>query len=182
MTVAHGEEFYSISMEDSVYPNCMYSMLRDGSVEWFYALNECREILDQRQASIEFEKLAEYFLTGIKLKIKNLVDDLVTDENEDYDEKFLAPETKTVSTIKKLLNKIYCELDEEELPLPALVPDGKGGVEANWKLNGRYLQLIVPNSNSGEPYVFRKNGKEFQIKNFANHHELLENIYWLLEK
>jgi hypothetical protein len=111
---------------------------------------------------------------------KGKIELLVNDYADDYDEDFLLPNRRSTLKIEELLKRIF-SVFEDNLPVPSLSADGQGGIEATWRAENRYLQIIVPYDVKKAPYLFYKNEGDFAIESFTKNYELIQRVAWLLQ-
>lgn len=110
----------------------------------------------------------------------NIVNDLRKIRDESFDEDSLPPTQVAEENIKSLLHHAFEKLGLR-LQIPNFIPTDSGGIEAEWKKNGRYLQLICPPSEEKKPYLFVKENDKYAIEHFNDSDDFIERINWLIE-
>lgn len=142
------------------------------------AMDRFAETLELRESSVQ-GKLYETEFEDSVSKVLEKIDSLLVDESDDYDDKFLPPIEEKLSQMKSFITEL-CQVKGKKFIVPAFVPDGKGGIEANWHNNNRYLQVIISASNTKGPYLFHKEGSHYGIEYFTTGSELAMRFDWLM--
>ncbi len=106
--------------------------------------------------------------------------DVLRNDEGDYDDEFLIPSDISISKMEDFIHFIYGKFNSNEIGQASFSPDGNGGIEATWKLNSRYLQIIIPSNK--EPYLFYKQKSDFKIEQFSHTYELNKWFSWLIQE
>jgi len=109
-----------------------------------------------------------------------IITDLGEIRDEIFDEDSQPPTQAAEENIKSLLHSAFEKLGLR-LQIPNFVPTDSGGIEAEWKKDGRYLQLICPPTEEKKPYLFIKENDKYGIEEFQTSEEFIERINWLIE-
>ncbi|MDQ3322788.1 MAG: hypothetical protein M3525_10240 [Acidobacteriota bacterium] len=100
--------------------------------------------------------------------------------DEVFNEEFQPPTELAAQNTQSLLHKAFSKLGLK-LPVPNFIPTDLSGIEAEWKNGNRYLQLICPPTDDKKPYLFFKEGVEYDIEPFENSDDFIKRIAWLIE-
>lgn len=113
-------------------------------------------------------------------KLFDKIDALLDDEDGDYDDEFLIPTEHAINEMKSLISEIYC-IFGNAIDFVKFLPNGKGGVEAVFRKNGRILHLIAPSKGDKNPYLFHKEQSTHKIEQISDTKDLIFWVKWLLE-
>ncbi len=100
--------------------------------------------------------------------------------DEVFNEEFQPPTELAKQNTQNLLHKAFSKLGLK-LPIPNFIPTDLSGIEVEWKNGNRYLQLICPPTHEKKPYLFFKEGVEYDIELFENSDDFVKRIAWLIE-
>lgn len=114
-------------------------------------------------------KIGTFFLNGLYL--------LTQDE---YDEEFLAPTDFSYQTIGKFLKNLS-ETFDRLLPIPNFIPDGEGGIRAEWNVRGKEIRLVCPAKPDWKPYIYFEEGDFYDIEKDVKIVNFIKRFKWLLD-
>ena len=70
---------------------------------------------------------------------------------------------------------------DKSLPIPSVVPDGEGGIRAEWELRGKILSLVCPAKPDWKPYVYIEDGDYYKAERNVKPNTFVRQFSWLLE-
>ncbi len=98
---------------------------------------------------------------------------------DEYDDEFLAPTNFAYQTIVKFLRGLSESFDRL-LPIPNFVPDGEGGIRAEWKICGRILSLVCPAKSDWKPYIYFEEGDFYDVNKDVKLGTFIKRFSWLI--
>lgn len=140
---------------------------------------------------VSTEKLAERVIqreqenfSSIKINQQqnwqDFLDELFKLTQDEYDEDFLAPTDFSYQTMRKFL-KGLCENFSRPLPIPNFIPDGEGGIRAEWNIRGKEIRLVCPAKFDWKPYIYFEEGDFYDVEKDVKMKSLIKHFIWLLE-
>lgn len=111
---------------------------------------------------------------------QNLLDELNSLKNDEYDEEFLAPTKYAYDLAQSFLDDAF-RLYERGLPTPNIIPNGEGGIRLEWISDSRELRLICPSQNDKPAYIYYQEGNEYSVETDATPSMLITRLDWLTE-
>ncbi len=98
-----------------------------------------------------------------------------------YDEEFLAPTNFAYQSILKFLDSLSKSFNKR-LPVPSFIPDGEGGIRAQWEIQGRELRLVCPAKPDWKPYLYHEEGNSYDVKKDLKAGIFIKWFSWLLNE
>ncbi len=98
---------------------------------------------------------------------------------DDYDEEFLAPTDFAYQTMEKFLRGLSESFDRL-LPIPNIVPDGEGGIRAEWEIRGKILSLVCPSKSDWKPYIYFEEGDFYDAEKDVRLGIFIKRFSWLI--
>ncbi len=98
---------------------------------------------------------------------------------DEYDEDFLAPTNFAYQTMEKFLKGLSDSFNRT-LPIPNFVPDGEGGIRAEWEIRGKMLSLVCPAKSDWKPYIYFEEGDFYDVNKDVKLGIFIKRFSWLL--
>lgn len=95
-----------------------------------------------------------------------------------YDEEFLAPTNFAYQSILTFLDSLSKSFNKR-LPVPSFIPDGEGGIRAEWEILGRELRLVCPAKPDWKPYIYYEEGDSYDVKKDLKVGTFIKWFSWL---
>lgn len=100
---------------------------------------------------------------------------------DEYDEEFLAPTNFSYQSILKFLDSLSKSFNKR-LPLPNFIPDGEGGIRAEWENQGRELRLVCPAKPNWKPYLYHEEGDSYDVEKDLKVGTFIKWFSWLFNE
>ncbi len=100
---------------------------------------------------------------------------------DEYDGEFLAPTNFAYQSILKFLDSLS-KFFSKRLPVPSFVPDGEGGIRAEWEIQGRELRLVCPAKPDWKPYLYHEEGNSYDVEKDLKAGTFIKWFSWLLNE
>lgn len=97
-----------------------------------------------------------------------------------YDEEFLAPTDFSYQNMGNFL-KGLCENFTRPLPIPNFIPDGEGGIRAEWNVRDKEIRLVCPAKHDWKSYVYFEEGDFYDVEKDVKIKNLVRRFNWLFE-
>lgn len=133
-----------------------------------------KKVLEQEQnrfSSIEINQRENW---------QDFLIELVKLTQDEYDNEFLAPTDFAYQTVGKFL-KGLSENFNRPLPIPNFIPDGEGGIRAEWNIRGKEIRLVCPSKIEWKPYIYFEEGEFYDVEKDINIRSLVKRFNWLLD-
>jgi hypothetical protein len=118
--------------------------------------------INQRKSLLEFKTELEQLLS------------------EDYDEEFLKPTRFALTTMMSFLLSLSQSFSPP-LPIPHFIPDGEGGLRAEWERFGKEIRLVCPSDGSRKPYLYFELGDSYDLVRDISNAKFVGQFKWLLK-
>ena len=109
-----------------------------------------------------------------------IFNELLKLNKEIYDEDYLAPTKFALHTAEEFLLSLIDSYDKP-LPIPNFIPDGEGGIRAEWEIKGRELRLVCPAKNDWKPYLYHEEGDTYKAEKNLQTGTFLRWFNWLVK-
>lgn len=100
---------------------------------------------------------------------------------DEYDEEFLAPTNFAYQAILKFLDGLSNSFNRR-LPVPCFIPDGEGGIRAEWEIQGRELRLVCPAKPDWKPYLYHEEGNYYDAEKDLKVGTFVKWFSWLFNE
>lgn len=100
---------------------------------------------------------------------------------DEYDEEFLTPTNFAYQSILKFLDELS-NSSTKILPLPNFIPDGEGGIRAEWEIRDRELRLVCPAKPDWKSYLYHEEGDSYNVEKDLKVGTFIKWFSWLLNE
>jgi len=100
---------------------------------------------------------------------------------DDYDEEFIAPTNFAYQSIVQFLDGLSNFFDRT-LPIPNFIPDGEGGIRAEWNIQGREIRLVCPAKSDWKPYIYFEESNYYEVEKDLKLGTFIKGFSWLLNE
>jgi hypothetical protein len=91
-------------------------------------------------------------------ELNNILDDLAALNNkENVDDYIFKPTKRAYRTAEFYVRKLYEKMGDA-FPAPSFIPDGEGGVDIEWEVEGKELTLSCRAKSEQEDFLYVKKG------------------------
>jgi hypothetical protein len=98
---------------------------------------------------------------------------------EDVEDEYTFKPTERAYTEAKLTIEETADLMGKGFPMPRIVPDGEGGIVADWLRNGRRVRLRFRANKERRDYIYHRSGEHYDVERMTTEN-LIERLGWLL--
>jgi len=113
--------------------------------------------------------------------VQNFREKLFELTQDEYTEEFLAPTNFAYQSILKFLDSLSKSFNKR-LPVPSFIPDGEGGIRAEWEIQGRELRLVCPAKPDWKPYLYHEEGDSYDVEKDLKARTFIKWFSWLLNE
>lgn len=129
--------------------------------------------------TIQRERNFSSFEINQQENLREFQEELFILTNDEYDDDFLAPTNFAYQSMLKFLRGLS-ETFNQTLPIPSFIPDGEGGIRAEWEIRGRTLSLVCPAKYSWKPYIYFEEEDFYGVEKDVKLGALTKKFRWLL--
>ncbi|MDQ1611461.1 MAG: hypothetical protein QOG00_1392 [Pyrinomonadaceae bacterium] len=118
--------------------------------------------------------------TSIEKDLQRIFDRLAALKKiEDVEDEYTFKPTVRAYTEAKLTIEETADLMGNGFPMPRIVPDGDGGIVADWLRNGKRVRLRFRANKERRDYIYHRVGEHYDVER-ATTKNLIERLGWLL--